>query len=327
MKSLARVGSVVYATDQGLGYLARDFYNNGILSKVLIKAHTKRVNHPDWYREEDQMESFSQLCEEVDIILFFETPFHWEYIVEARKRGVKTVLMPMYECTPFPFRYEPDYLIAPSKLDLEFYQDKGVENIEYIPVPVDVEWRERDRAKVFVHNAGNGGLGGRNGTGELITAMEYVKSDIELIIRTQTPALMPHTRDDPRITFRLGTRPFDELYAIGDVFIFPEKFNGLSLPLQEAFASGMLVMTTNRYPNNAYLPTDPLIPVKEYTKERISVDFDAAVLDPVEIAKTIDEWYDAPITDYSYAGKQYGIDNSWQNLKPRYDTMFTNLID
>lgn len=322
----ARIGSVVYATDQGLGYLAKDFYTHGVVDKVLIQRHTQRLNNWDWYDKKDRMDSFDQLCDEVDVILFFETPFEWQYITRARSKGVKTVLMPMYECTTFPFIYQPDLIVAPSLLDFGFYRGKGVENIEYIPVPVESKWKQRDVAKVFVHNAGNGGIGGRNGTGELITAMEYVTSPIKLIIRSQTPNLIPRSHHDDRIDFRLGNVPYNELYEEGDVFVFPEKFNGLSLPLQEAMASGMLVMTTDRFPNNKYLPTDPLIPVKEYTKERICVEFDAAVVDPVDIAATIDKWYGQTITDYSFAGKQYGIDNSWERLKPTYDRIFTNLI-
>ena len=40
------------------------------------------------------------------------------------------------------------------------------------------------------------------------------------------------------------------------MFVFPEKFNGLSLPLQEARAAGMLVLATDRFPMNTWLPRE-----------------------------------------------------------------------
>jgi len=40
-------GAIVLATDQGLGYLAKDFYDNGIINKVLIYKHSRRKNHTE----------------------------------------------------------------------------------------------------------------------------------------------------------------------------------------------------------------------------------------------------------------------------------------
>ena len=44
-----KIGSIVYATDQGLGYMAKDFYDHGLIDEVLVHPHTKRDNHFDWY--------------------------------------------------------------------------------------------------------------------------------------------------------------------------------------------------------------------------------------------------------------------------------------
>jgi hypothetical protein len=182
-----------------------------------------------------------------------------------------------------------------------------------VPIPENVKWRLRTKAEVFICNAGNGGLGGRNGTKELLEAMRLVKSPIKLILRSQGNI---EPINDPRIEVRIGT--FDDIWSEGDVFIFPEKFNGLSLPIQEAFASGMLVMTTNRFPNNTYLPVEPLIPVSEYKKERLAVEFDSAVIKPEDIAHCLDSWYNLDITSYSLKGKEYNETNSWKNLKEKY---------
>lgn len=304
------VGAIVLATEQGLGYLAKDFYDNGLIDKVYIHQHGRRENHYEWYGD-DAVGDINDLLD-CDILLMFETPFDWTIIPRARAKGIKTVLMPMYECTPLPNIYESDVILTPSDLDQQYYPHGKRINV---PVPNWVEWKERKTAKTFVHNAGNGGLGGRNGTKELIEAMKHVKSPIKLIIRSQEPSFKV---DDTRIEVVNGNLAPEELYSEGDVFIFPEKFNGLSLPMQEAFASGMAVMGGDRFPMNVWLPKELLIPVESYKEEQILTKFKSAVYSPQTIAETIDKWYNQDITRYSLLGKKFKEENSWQKLKEKY---------
>jgi hypothetical protein len=307
---MSRVGAIVLATDQGLGYLAKSFYDNGVITDVYVHPHSTRVNRYEWYP--NRVKNVDDLLE-CDAILLFETAFDWRIIPKARELGVKTALMPMHECTNFPLPYQPDLIIAPSDLETSLYGPSTRLN-----VPVEVSWRLRERARVFVHNAGNGGLGGRNGTRELVEAMRLVKSPVRLILRSQVPISVP---DDPRIDLRVGQ--FDDIWAEGDVFVFPEKFNGLSLPIQEAFAAGMLVMASRREPNTAYLPNEPLIPVRSYRKERLARQFDSAVIHPEDIAAQMDGWYDRDISDYSRKGLAFANENSWETLKGRYVTLLS----
>jgi len=65
-----------------------------------------------------------------------------------------------------------------------------------------------------------------------------------------------------------------------------------------------------------------MIPVKGYKKERIAEKtFDSAIIDPQDIANTIDMWYNNDITEYSLKGKKWGEDNSWEALKPKYEAI------
>jgi hypothetical protein len=299
MKS-SKVGAVVLATDQGLGYLAKSYFDHGLIDYVYIHPHSSRTNHYEWYPAERTLSEPADLFK-CDTIVFFEEPFHWKLIPQARERGITTVLMVMYECTRNPLPYVPDVILCPSSLDLQYYPDGKLHT-----VPVEVPWRQRNRAHTFVHNAGNGGLGGRNGTREVIEAWKHVQSPAKLILRSQIPV----EADDPRIEVRVGQ--FDDIWDEGDVFIFPEKFNGLSLPLQEAYASGMLVMAGDRFPINTWLPKEPLIPVEEYVKDRISVEFESARYNPLVIGRKIDEWYGKDISEYSRRGKEWAESNTWK---------------
>lgn len=301
------IGSIVLATDQGLGYLAKEFYDKGVLDKVAILPHKNRVNHYEWYKGD--LLSVEELLGRVDTLLFFETPLIGEVIPECKKRGIKMVMIPMYECSNYDIVQQMDLILSPSLLDWDHYPTSTT-----VPIPVDVPWTLRKTAKTFVHNAGNGGLDGRNGTAELLEAMKYVKSPIKLIIRTQS---LDISTDDPRVTIE-GHVSRETLFSVGDVFIFPEKFNGLSLPLQEAYASGMLVMATDRYPINTWLPKEPLIRTRGEIETRVYRTVQKAIIDPKDIAAMIDAWYGQDITEYSRMGKRWADMHSWDNLRDLY---------
>lgn len=326
-----RVGSIVFATEQGLGYLAKDFFDNGVVNDVFVVGHHKRRNlHTEWYpgagvtnsvRSNPRLKEF---CEACDVMLFFETPFDWGLIDHCRAKGVKTVVMPMHECMPETWPARPDAILNPSLLDQKCFPE-GV----FIPVPVPkwVKWVGRTEARTFVHNAGHGGLRGRNGTEEVLRAWRHVRSDAKLILRYQDPQTVRRFAvevSDPRVELRCGTFPQEELWATGDVFLFPEKFNGLSLPMQEAFASGMVVSGTARYPMTTWLPADPLTPPLDFSVQKIGGPYrlyQEAVIDPRKVAETVDRLYSASperVGEWSRLGREFGEANSWEKLKPRY---------
>lgn len=117
-------GAIVLATQQGLGILAKSFYDNGIIDVVYVKEHSTRENHYEWYP--NRVKRVDDLLE-CDKLIFFETCFDWSIIPKARKKGIKTILVPMYECTPNPLPYFPDVLVCPSSLDFEFYKKKYID--------------------------------------------------------------------------------------------------------------------------------------------------------------------------------------------------------
>lgn len=324
------VGTLAYATDQGLGILAKSFVDHGIVTDVLVVRHASRPTHTEWYPRSDQMDirrldadRIRQFAKTMDVMLFFETPFDWNVLPYCRSVSVRTVLMPMHECMPAKLPYEPDIYLCPSLIEYEHYAHQ---TSVFLPIPVDVPWRLRTNANVFVHNAGFLGLRGRNGTRELLQAVQHIRSPIRLIVRSQTSKikrLIPKgLEEDDRVTVHIGGVSEEELWRTGDVFVFPEKFNGLSLPLQEARAAGMLVMATDRFPMNSWLPTAPLIPVDSYTEVSIArgwLPFQEASVDPVTIASKIDEWYGRDISSYSSSGKHWAAEHtSWKVLKPLY---------
>lgn len=344
-QSELRIGTVCYATKQGLGYLAKSFYDAGIITDVLIYRHPhgeeRSPTNLDWYPEGtpvlprtgfQQFEESRKFVDSVDVILFFETPFDWGFLPYCKSRGVKTVLMPMYEWYPENPPFQFDYFLNPSLLDQEYFP-QGT----FIPVPVenDIAWHRRTLAKTFLHNSGHIGSRNHKGTLELLRAMEFVQSPIKLTVRSQDPEGLKHLaasakcENDSRIEFVFSEIPRNKLFTTEhDVYIAPEKYNGLSLPLQEAFASGMAVMTSNRYPHNTWLPNEILIPVESTTKVRAAkghLEIEESIINPVDIAAKIDEVYNSHISYYSGLGGQYNLHHNWRALKGRYLDFFNSL--
>lgn len=327
-----RIGSIGYASNQGIAMLMKQFYDNRIVTDVMVFRHGSRPSHMEWYPEGTRElvgrpfngPEVGKFLTSVDAMLFFETPFDWQVLDLCKKLGTKTVLVPMYECTPERLPFAPDKFICPSLLDVEYFPTS-----KFLQIPVDpTTWQQRTRAMKFLHNGGNLGLRGHKGTLELLQAMQYVRSDLTLHVRAQDinglKNLIKSVRgieSNNRVTFEYGDLPYENLFNGYDVLVQPERYNGLSLPLNEARANGMLVMTSNRFPHNSWLPVEPLIPVKSYSKQRVGGsynEYDEALLDPKDIAQTMDNWYGQSIVGYSYSGKEWAEANSWGNLRDKW---------
>lgn len=333
-----KVGSLCFSTDRGLGHLARDFVRHGIVTHPAVLLHGRIPDHPEWYPGapvigtlRGQRRELEALVRAVDVMLYFETPFEWGLIDYARSVGVKSALVVMYECFPEHPPAVPDLFLCPSLLDLQYFPGGT-----YLPLPVaePTRWRLRERAETFVHNAGYIGLRGRHGTAELLAALPHVRSPLKLIVRAQTPELHALVRqagvgNDPRLTVRVGTVPHADLWDEGDVNVDPEKFNGCSLPLQEARAAGMLVMGTDRFPLNHDYPDAALIPVSGYRRARVAgrmLEFDEAQVEPRDIAATMDTWYGRDVSDYSRSAVEWARGRSWGVLGPKYRAALEGLL-
>lgn len=323
-----RIGSVGYATEQGLGHLLRWYYEAGVVTDVLLIKHPKYHNHVEWYPETTYISPrpylrgprVEEFINSLDAMLFFETPFDWSLISRCRDRKITTAIIPMYEWTQVKPVDWPDKTLSPSLIDCDYFPGS-----KFISIPASpwIQWSSREVARKYLHNAGHIGHRNHKGTMELLEAVRYMKKPIDLTIRCQHEEQISMMKEkvgvDERVTFIGGNIPYSDLFSGYDVYVAPEKFNGCSMPLQEAYAAGLLVITTNRYPMNRWLPTEPMIPVQSYNKVRVANHYneiDEAVVDPVEIARVMDDWYEKDISAYSFQGHEWAIQNGWEKLGP-----------
>lgn len=322
------IGTVAYTTNSGLGILAKQFYQAGLIDRIMTINHPRYQSHPEWYPKECTFNQFEskKFFDKLSSIIIFENAFgSWNVVANAKRQGIKFILVPMYEWTPKPLPVEPDLVICPSLIEIDYF--KQYRHI-HIPIPApdnrDIPFKLRVEARTFVHNAGHGQVGYAKGTPEVLEAMSHVRSPIRLIVRGQTrekriDELFQKYRNYSNIEIQYGEHEYSSLFSTGDVYINAERYNGLSLPLQEAFSSGMMVMTSNRFPANTWLPNEPMIRVSGYHRHRVNqTDFDMATIDPIDIAETIDKWYGKDITSFSLQGKKWAEENSWEKLLPKY---------
>lgn len=338
MEKKIRLGLVARCDDSGLGSLSQDFYKYLEPDKVL-SVYGRYNNHPERFPSAiicnqgmPNLKDIQNFLKDLDVILTFETPYNWNLISEAKKLGVKTVIIPNYEWTSeFP-PIEPDLWLCPSKLDLKIYQEEG-KNCAYLPIPVDrtkIPFKLRKEAKTFVFNNGHGGSIGRNSAREMIEAMIRIPQDsgAEFIVRSQiqldSMLKMPHMR------FEFGETPKEKLFDEGDVFIFPHKFDGLSLPIQEAMAAGMPVITTDFFPFNEMLPKELLFKYDALAKAKLDDDtrkIDIHLLYPRDIADKIMEFIGKDITELSLKMNDLAEEFSWITMKDKYIELLSNLCN
>ena len=333
-KNNLRIGLIARADNSGLGKLSEDFYNNLPIAKTLALKHPHYHNYPEKFPKarfakmgNPTLEEIDWLLEDIDLVLTFETAYNWNLFSRAKEKGVKTVLVPMYEFTRVELPEEPDLYLCPSLIEYDIYSKVG--NAKYLPIPIDrtkIPYQERKKADVFLFNNGHGGALGRNGLQELLEAISLVKSDVKFLIRSQ---VLFQTVRDSRVQIEFGEIPFEKLYSEGDVFIFPHKFDGLSLPIQEAMAAGLPIISTNFYPHNTYLPKELLFEPETFRKGKMDEPYrtiDIAILSPIKIAQKIDEIAHKDISRYSKLSNKQAEKWSWLNLKPQYIQLFSELI-
>lgn len=336
-KTNIKIGLVARADNSGLGTLSYDLYRHLPIHKVLIASS----QYPQYFERFDEAhriisargipskEECLEFIEDLDVLFCVETPYNWNIIEYARKKGVKTVLMVMYEWTPLKENMpaEFDLYLCPTKVDYDTLWG----NKKLIPMPVDRDktvFNKRTTAKTFIFNNGHGGVGGRNSLQEYLQAIQFVKSDVKFIVRSQVPFEMPYK--DTRIKVQLGEVSHDELWSKGDIYVHAHKFDGLSLPLQEALAAGFPIMAVNREPYNEILPKELLF--EPGATGRIRMTFrhvEAVTIAPDVMAEKIDEiakMSDEEITKFSEKSNELADEFSWETLQPKYVEILEELV-
>ena len=321
--------------NSGLGTLSWEFARHLRPDKVLLVENGQFITFPERYKDfevKHALYSVSQklkdwLLTDIDILFTAETFYDWSLVKECRSRGVKSILYTMYEMTHSPMVAHPDLFLCPSRLDYDVMPEPK----KYLPVPLATDrliWQKRTKAHTFIHSASHGGMSGRKGTQLFLDAIPLVKNqDVKFkIFAWKDEYKIPN---DKRVEFLpIQFQNYWQLWREGDVLVYPQDYNGICLPVVEAMASGLGVITTDIYPFNEYMPRELLFGHRGKYKTRAAkglMETEAVKISSEDIAVKIDEWANKDISKFSLYGKNYAKAHSWDVLLPKYEKLFNNI--
>lgn len=354
-----KISAILRRDNGGLGTISRMFYDflpGGFHRTVSISRH-EGEDHRGRFGPADRdapdgitPELVEWLCDGADVLTTLEHWYGADVPAMARALRVKTALADLnYECcveSGSGLEYT-DLAVCPTRLDLAEARDRtpGLAHASktLLPIPFDtarIPFKQRTTAKTFLHNAGHQGGSGRNGTAEVISAWQFVRSDARLLLRYQGE--LPKVPDDPRITVERGPQADDywDLWSgadVADVYLHPTKWDALSLPMQEACCAGLPIMTTDFWPHcserlspnrRGWLPESSqlmAIPQRRVTRDRMCRPFDAHHVAPEAVAAAVDRVYGTDISQASADVRAVAERWSWERLGPVYVRLFEDL--
>lgn len=203
-----------------------------------------------------------------DVLLSVETNFdNGRYVFDTcRRRGIRTATIIMQESYN-PGRTSSGLYLCPTRIA---YDRVDVPNKAYFEWPIELEpfpFELRTRAHRFLHVMGYGAMHNRRQTREAVAGfIEANIPDSSLTVHCLQDWRAEYGRlEDPRVTYRRKLFPNrQDVYTGFDVLIQPSSYEGLGLPILEAQACGMPVITTDAAPMNEHiLDAGDLVPVNK----------------------------------------------------------------
>lgn len=274
------IGVVGYSNNSGLGQMIKAFRDQKIVDSQMVIQHpvkgTYDISIPhtkaDLNPTTEQLGEYLHVCDP-SIVIFIETPFNFEFFQRIHASGRKVVLIPMIDSIE-QAKFQPygkyiSCVIHPTQIGFALYRKAANWNgrVKYIPWPVDTEYFNPERLgaqrlNTFLHNEGFGGAGYRKGADLVFTAFQqlaYRMKEITLRVRSQC-AETQHSqirRNVKRVHIDTSDLPEAiDIYKGGKIYVAPSRREGLGLPIPEAMACGLPVITTGAPPMHEWFIQD-----------------------------------------------------------------------
>lgn len=308
-----KIGLIARADNTGLGTQTWEFFKNIRPDKTLVvnsescngnkqflyrfSGQGTKQARTIWGRVDVKKESIVEFAKGLDVVFTCETPYNYYLFEYCMRRGIKSILQYNFEFLDYlnNQRYmRPTILAAPSTWHFQECQQRF--GARYLPVPVNravLPFQRKTKFKNFLHLAGIRVDHDRNGTEETLKAFAELPH-LNLTVKVQNEGWAENWRKQfnfNNITI-IGNNAenYYDNYTGFDAFIFPRKYGGLCLPMQEALSCGMPVIMTATSPNTDMLPDEWLVScskVSQFESRGYVLDIHAA---DVQGLKTKIEW-------------------------------------
>lgn len=344
-----KIGCIGYANNSGLGNYISNFRKHLPLDSQFVIRHPEKgtfsVDIPYTYgsidaRERELIEYLDTHCP--DIVLIIETAFNDAFFEILHSRKIKVVYVPMIDCKSVtviqPFSPYISAILNHTTYGYALYQSKTYWKNYHIPYPVDTDYFNPsvlDEPKYdFLHSEGWGGSGFRKATDQVFVAfrqLTYQALDATMFVSSQ-----PHDhihsqliRNIKGVTIKVCDCPEAiNIYKNGRVYIAPSRREGLGLPILEAMACGLPVITTDAPPMNEWLEGSPLLVPSMEEQHLPYGDVPMYMPNPFELMQRMQYAYDHPKhmqrigeQNREIAEKKF----SWHALHDKYIAFFKGL--
>ncbi len=318
---MTRTGVLVRADHRGLATLT------GIMARCLQPAkvllvdmgkHSPTDCHPDQYPDRFDTVTYDELqagsydwhpfLDDLDWVYTAEIPYDFRLLVEAPKRGVKTLLHVMPELDPYvrqPDLPRPDVIALPTRWLASRYEGCPV-----LPVPAE-PWTHH--AGHLVVHPGSLAMKDRQGTRTVIDASELTRH--HLVIRCQAAP------DHPWRHARIEVDDQDDERALlhdAALVVIPRRYGGLSLTVQEAMSAGLPILLPDSDPYADQVPPEAWLP-SERGRDLQAKGGNIATFNvkPQVLAECIDAvMADAGLRAYlAGASAKWADAHTWEHLK------------
>lgn len=346
-----KLGLIARMDNSGLGIQTWEAYRHLKPHKTMVidfHAYKDMLQYPERYSEGDVTfvtsvpapKDIDTFLNDIDILFTCETPYTYVMIDAARSRGIKVLIQPNYEFAGWIKNKAlplPDAFGVPSK----WHYDQFPEPKIYLPVPIATDRfkpNTSESARQFLHMVGMPAANDRNGTIDLIEALEFVKSNIVMTFTCQRRGYVEELirgRTLPRnvriVVKNDNVANYWQVYDGFDVLVMPRRYGGLCLPVNEALGAGMPVIMPDCSPNNLWLPKEWLVSGVvsfKFQPGRLGNEIEVFKTQSRALAAKIDQFASDPGTYAAEVAKanKLAADNSWDALKKLYLQTFDTII-
>lgn len=303
----------------GRGASRLDRYNDG--SAV-------QVNYG--YNDDISPDLVKRFCEDIDVVYCAETSYRDDVFDIMRAQGVCTVLHAMTEL----YRKDmapPDALWVPTDWEI----GRMPAGAEVVPVPValdrfpTVHVRDYSKPVTFLF-PGAPAFHDRNGLQVVIDALAHVHQPCRVILtnvesysRDLTMATI-HNVHGTQVTLERreweAENYWEHYTSDVDALLLPRRYGGLSLPMNEAAAAGLPIVTLDLPPQNEWILSATRAPAKPYrTVPMVNGTFDVYTADPDGIGAAMDVLADPEMyRNCAEESRWHAEDVSWDALESVY---------